>query len=222
ALRRPPGGPVRLLAEIKRRSPSRGDIRPGATPEEIARIYHAAGAAAISVLTEPEFFGGHVAFLRRVKEVVPLPILSKDFHLEPYQLYEARAGGADAVLLIAAALPGDRLAELAGLAAELGMAALVEIWAEEEAERVAGLPLVGINHRDLHTLEMDLEVSRRLLEGGLRERLAPAAVVVGESGVAARAQVERLAALGLDALLVGTTLMAAADVGARVRELFGP
>ncbi|HBB40547.1 MAG: indole-3-glycerol phosphate synthase [Nitrospirae bacterium CG18_big_fil_WC_8_21_14_2_50_70_55] len=223
ALRRPPGAPIRVLAEIKRRSPSRGEIRPGASPEQVARAYHAAGVAAISVLTDQPFFDGRLEFLARVREVVPLPLLRKDFHVDPYQLVEARVAGADAVLLIAAALQGDQLTDLVALAGELGMAALVEIWATDEVERVAGLPLVGINHRDLHTLKIDMSITGRLLAGGLRASLAPRAVVVGESGIDSPATVVRMAALGLDCLLVGTTLMAAPDIGARVRELFaGP
>lgn len=220
ALQRPAGAPIRFIAEIKRRSPSGGEIRPGASPAEVARAYHAAGAAAISVLTDKPFFDGRLEFLAKVREVVPLPLLRKDFHIDSYQLVEARVAGADAVLLIAAALPGGQLGELAALASELGMAALVEIWAAEEVERVAGLPLLGINHRDLHTLKIDMGVSARLLAGGLRDRLAPGAVVVGESGIDSPAAVARMAALGLDCLLVGTTLMAAPDIGVRARELF--
>jgi len=220
AVRRPAGAPIRFIAEIKRRSPSRGEIRPGASPEEVARAYQAAGAAAISVLTDRPFFDGRLEFLRRVREVVPLPLLRKDFLVDPYQLVETRVAGADAVLLIAAALPGGQLGEMAALAGELGMAALVEIWAAEEVERVAGLELVGINHRDLHTLKIDMEITARLLADGFRDDLAPNAVVVGESGIDSPAAVARMASIGLDCLLVGTTLMAAPDIGARARELF--
>ncbi len=222
AVRRPAGAPIRFIAEIKRRSPSRGDIRPGASPAEVARTYAACGAAAISVLTDAPFFGGRLAFLSEVREVVSVPLLRKDFHVDPYQLVEARVAGADAVLLIAAALQGDQLREMADLAAELGMAALVEIWSEAEVERVAGMELVGINHRDLHTLEIDMQITERLLTAGFRDGLAPGAVVVGESGIDSREAVEHMESIGLDCLLVGTTLMAAPDMGARVRELFAP
>jgi len=221
-VRRSGGAPIRFIAEIKRRSPSQGEIRPGAAPAEVARAYQAAGAAAVSVLTDKPFFDGRLRFLQEVREVVSLPLLRKDFHIDPYQLVEARAAGADAVLLIAAALPGGQLREMAGLAAELGMAALVERWAAEEVERVGGRELVGINHRDLHTLEIDMEITERLLADGFREQLAPGAVVVGESGIDSPAAVTRMAAIGLDCLLVGTTLMATPDIGARARELFGP
>lgn len=221
AVRRPPGAPIRFIAEIKRRSPSRGAIRPGAAPAEVARAYQTAGAAAVSVLTDKPFFDGRLRFLQEVREAVALPLLRKDFHVDPYQLIEARTGGADAVLLIAAALPGGQLREMAGLAAELGMAALVEIWSVAEVERVGGLELVGINHRDLHTLEIDMGITERLLADGFRGHLAPGAVVVGESGIDSPAAVAHMAAIGLDCLLVGTTLMAAPDIGARARELFG-
>jgi len=221
AVRRPTGAPIRFIAEIKRRSPSRGEIHPGASPEEVARAYHAAGAAAVSVLTDEPFFDGRLEFLQRVLDVVPLPLLRKDFHIDPYQLIEARAAGADAVLLIAAALPGGQLRELVGLAEELGMATLVEIWSAAEVARVAGLELVGINHRDLHTLKIDMEITTRLLADGFREELAPGAVVVGESGIDSPEAVAKMASIGLDCLLVGTTLMAAPDIGARARELFG-
>jgi len=222
AVRRPAGTPIRFIAEIKRRSPSRGEIRPGASPEEVATTYATAGAAAISVLTDEPFFDGRLAFLRRVRDVVPLPLLRKDFHVDPYQLVEARVAGADAVLLIAAALPSDQLGEMVAVAAELGMAALVEIWSAAEVARVAGLELVGINHRDLHTLKIDMEITARLLADGFRDHLAPNAVVVGESGIESPEAVARMASIGLDCLLVGTTLMAAPDIGARARELFGP
>ena len=222
AVRRPTGEPIRFIAEIKRRSPSRGEIRPGASPEEVARAYHTAGAAAVSVLTDEPFFDGRLEFLQRVRDVVPLPLLRKDFHVDPYQLVEARAAGADAVLLIAAALPGGRLRDLVAVAEEFGMGALVEIWSAAEVARVAGLELVGINHRDLHTLKIDMEITRRLLADGFREELAPEAVVVGESGIDSPEAVARMASIGLDCLLVGTTLMAAPDIGTRARELFGP
>ncbi|MGD2063940.1 MAG: indole-3-glycerol phosphate synthase TrpC [Nitrospirota bacterium] len=220
ALRRPAGAAIRFIAEFKRHSPSRGDIRPGARPAQVARIYHAGGAAAVSVLTDAPFFKGDLAHLEEVREAVPLPVLRKDFLLDPYQVYEARAYGADAVLLIAEALERDELKELHGLTAELGMEALVEIHGEAALDKVAACPVVGINHRDLKTMRVEMDTSAELLSGGLRERLPSGAVVVGESGVSNREQVERMAALGLDALLVGSALMEAPDIATKLGELF--
>jgi indole-3-glycerol phosphate synthase len=220
ALRRPPGAEIRFIAEFKRHSPSRGDIRPGALPADVARLYHAGGAAAISVLTDVPFFQGDLAHLRQVKETVPLPVLRKDFLLDPYQVYEARAHGADAVLLIAEALERGLLEELHGLTHELGMEALVEIHGEGSLDKVARCPVVGINHRDLKTMRIAMDTSARLLAGGLRDHLPVGAVVVGESGVEGRDQVASMAALGLDALLIGSALMAAPDITAKLAELF--
>ena len=221
ALRRPAGAAIRFIAELKRRSPSRGEIRPGAQPADIASIYHQGGAAAISVLTDQPFFAGDLADLQAVREAVPLPVLRKDFLLDPYQIYEARAHGADAVLLIAEALESALLRELHDLAHGLGMETLVEIHGAESVPKVTGLPVVGINHRDLRTMEIDMATSGRLLAGGLRDALSPDAVVIGESGVSTPDQVAAMADLGLDALLVGSSLMAAPDIPARLAVLFG-
>jgi indole-3-glycerol phosphate synthase len=220
ALRRPTGAAIRFIAEFKRHSPSRGDLRPGARPADIARLYHAGGAAAISVLTDEPFFKGDLAHLPQVRQAVPLSVLRKDFLLDPYQVYEARAHGADAVLLIAEVLESEVLEELHGLTYDLGMEALVEIHGEGSLDKVATFPVVGINHRDLKTLRVTMDTSARLLAGGLRERLPAGAVVVGESGVASRDQVESMAALGLDALLIGSALMAAPDIAAKLAQLF--
>jgi len=219
-LRRAAGGAIRFIAEFKRCSPSRGEIRPGARPAEIAQIYHRGGASAISVLTDQPFFKGELGHLQEVREAVPLPVLRKDFLLDPYQVYEARAHGADAVLLIAEALEGGLLRELHDLAHELGMETLVEIHGEGSVAKVSGLPVVGINHRDLKTMRIDMATSERLLAGGLRARLAPGAVVVGESGVSTPEEVRAMAALDLDALLIGSSLMAAPDIAAKVAALF--
>lgn len=218
ALRREPGEPVRVLAEIKRASPSAGPIRPGADPAVIARAYAAAGAAAISVLTDEDFFDGNLDFLGRVRAAVDLPLLRKDFLIDRYQVVEARAAGADAVLLIAAALDDDTLGALAAEAARLGMAALVEVHDEVEAARAVavGAPLVGVNHRNLATFSIDM---------GLTARLAPmlaGRVLVAESGIKTAADVATLAAAGADAILVGETLMRAASPGAALRALLEP
>jgi len=220
ALRRPAGAAIRFIAEFKRHSPSRGDIRPGASPAEVAQIYHRGGAAAVSVLTDQRFFKGDLAHLQEVRQAVPLPVLRKDFLLDPYQVYEARAHGADAVLLIAEALEQDLLRELHHLAHEIGMETLVEIHGVDSLSKVEGLPVVGINHRDLRTMRIDMTTSEHLLAGGLRERLAPAAVVVGESGVSTREEVATMTARDLDALLIGSSLMAAPDIAAQLAALF--
>jgi indole-3-glycerol phosphate synthase len=221
ALRRPAGGEIRCIAEFKTRSPSRGEIRPGARPTEVARLYEAGGAAAISVLTDGPFFGGSLEDLEAVRAAVALPVLRKDFLIDPYQLYEARGHGADAVLLIAEALDGGQLQDLYGLARELGMGVLVEIHDAGSIPRVAGCEVVGINHRDLQAMRVDMATTERLLtRHRLRAAVGEGAVLVGESGVGSRAQVEAMAALGLDALLVGSALMGAPDIGAKLRELF--
>jgi indole-3-glycerol phosphate synthase len=225
---RQPG--VRLIAEVKRASPSRGLLKPDLNPGLLARTYARHGAAAISVLTDQRFFQGSLEDLMAVKrmnciqgalakEDYRLPVLRKDFILEPYQVYEARAWGADALLLIAAALDGgaDRqLADLLDLTHDLGMEALIEVHSGEELERVLSLGprIVGINNRDLRTFRVDLETTLRL-----RSRIPPDVVVVSESGVREPADVRRLAEAGVDAVLVGETLVTAHDVGATVQGL---
>ena len=196
AVRRPP---IRLIAEVKGASPSAGTIRSGFDPAAVARLYADGGASAVSVLTDARFFRGDDAHLVAVRRAVPVPVLRKDFVLDAYQVHEARALGADAVLLIVAILEDGALRDLARLAEDLGMAALV-----------------GINNRNLDTLETSLEVTRRL-----RPQVPPGTAVVGESGVEERAQVEEMDRLGVDAVLVGTALMRAADPAAGVRELLG-
>ena len=218
---------VRLIAEIKGASPSAGTIRAGFDPAAIARAYAAAGAAAVSVLTDARFFNGADEHLRRVSSAVEVPVLRKDFTLDPYQVYEARAIGADAVLLIAAILDRGAVADLAALAGDLGMAALIEAHTEPElttalAARPTGAAhaarpwLVGINNRNLDTLETSLEVTRRL-----RPLLPREVTVVSESGIDSRRDVQELERLGVHAVLVGTVLMRSADPGARIRDLFG-
>ena len=213
-----PGGGIRLIAEVKGASPSAGTIRADFDPAAIARAYAAAGAAAISVLTDARFFHGADEHLTRVRRAVEVPLLRKDFTLEPYQVYEARAIGADAVLLIAAILDRAAAADLMALAADLGMAALVEVHTDGELEAAlaASAGLVGINNRNLDTLATSLEVTRRL-----RPRVPSGVTVVAESGIAERRDVEEMARLGVDAVLVGSALMRSADPGARVRELLG-
>ncbi len=220
-LARPAGGAsVRLIAELKRASPSRGLLRPRLDLNDLARLYAASGAAAISVLTDARFFLGSLDTLRAVRRDLPAgpPLLRKDFILAPAQLYETRAAGADAVLLIAAALTDDaELADLHALALELGLAPLVEVHSRPEVERVLRLPglqLVGINNRDLATFDVRLETTARL-----RPHLPPGLRVVSESGIFTAADVARLAALAVDAVLVGEALVTASDIGEKVREL---
>jgi len=212
------GPPLKLIAEVKAASPSEGTIRAEFDPAHVGRTYAQHGAAAISVLTDARFFRGADAHLVAVRRIVGTPVLRKDFVLEPYQIYESRAIGADAVLLIVAILESGALRDLQGLAAELGMAALVEVHTEDELARALDVrpTLLGINNRDLNTLETTLETTRRLRPG-----VPPGIVVVAESGVDARAHVEELERMQVDAVLVGTALMRSADPAARVRELLG-
>jgi indole-3-glycerol phosphate synthase len=218
---------VRLIAEVKGASPAAGTIRAGFDPAAIGRAYAAAGAAAVSVLTDARFFDGADEHLQRVSAAVDVPVLRKDFTLDPYQVYEARVIGADAVLLIAAILDRNAVADLAALAGDLGMAALTEAHTEPElttalAARPTGAAhaarpwLVGINNRNLDTLETSLDVTRRL-----RPLVPQEVTLVSESGIDSRRDVQELERLGVHAVLIGTALMRSADPGARIRELFG-
>jgi indole-3-glycerol phosphate synthase len=213
------GGPVRVIAELKRASPSQGAISEALDAEEQARHYAAAGAAAISVLTDGPGFGGSLDDLAEVRGAVELPLLRKDFIVEPYQLLEARANGADAALLIVAALDDDELRRLHDACLELGLAALVEVHSAAELDRAlaAGARLVGVNNRDLSTFAVDLAVSEELLP-----RLPPEVKGVAESGVRGPAEVRRLRACGAANFLVGEALVRAPDPRALLRELMGP
>ena len=209
----------RVVAELKRRSPSRGEIRPDFDPVGCAKAYADAGAAALSVLTDARWFGGDLALLEAVRGAVSIPLLRKDFVVDAYQVDEARAHGADAVLLIARVLAPTALRALRERAAGLGLDALVEVHDEAEADAAlaAGADLVGINNRDLATFETNLAVTERLAP-----RLAGSGVVlVGESGIFTHDDVRRLEAAGVDAVLVGEALMRAPDVGRALTELRG-
>lgn len=216
ALRRPSGAPVRVLAEIKRASPSAGPIRPDADPAEIAAEYVEGGASALSVLTDVQFFAGDLAFLARVRDRVPLPLLRKDFIIDAYQVAEARAAGADAILLIVAALDPSQLAELHAAAASYGLDALVEVHDLREADVALsiGAQLIGVNHRDLRTFTMDMTLTAQIAP-----RIPAEAVLVGESGIRSAADVRRLGDAGAHAVLVGEHLMRAPSPGAALREL---
>jgi indole-3-glycerol phosphate synthase len=215
AVRRGPDGP-RLIAEVKRRSPSRGDLRADLDPAALATAYAAGGASAVSVLTEPRHFAGSPDDLVAVRAAVELPVLRKDFVTTAYQVWEARAWGADAVLLIVAALQPPELGALLDVAAEAGLDALVEVHTEAEAEAAAaaGASLVGVNARDLATLQVD---PGRF--AAVRRRLPDGTVLVAESGIRDRSDVQAAAAAGADAVLVGETLVRAADPAGAVHAL---
>lgn len=209
-------GRVNVIAECKRRSPSRGVLAATYDPVAIARQYEAGGAAAISVLTEPTFFDGALGHLTAVRASVAVPLLRKDFIVDDYQLFEARAAGADAILLIVAALEQRALGHLQQRAAELGLAALVEVHDEEELSRAldSGARLIGVNNRNLRTLAVDVEASYRLAG-----QIPATVVAVSESGLQSRADLEKLAAAGYRAFLIGERFMTDSNPAAAIREL---
>jgi indole-3-glycerol phosphate synthase len=214
---RAPG--VSVIAEVKRYSPSKGAIRPDLDPATLAAAYEAGGAAAVSVLTEESHFRGSLADMRTAAGATALPLLRKDFIGDPYQVYEARAFGASAILLIAALLDDRGLRDLAALAQDLGLDVLLEVHDAGEMERALRVDevILGINNRDLRTFEVSLETSMRL--AGL---VPPDRVVVAESGIRDRADVERLGSAGLDAVLVGESLLRQGQAAAAVASLAGP
>jgi indole-3-glycerol phosphate synthase len=209
-------GGIAIIAEVKKASPSRGVIRPDFDPAAIARAYEHAGAVGVSVLTEERFFQGHLDHLAEVRRAVNLPILRKDFLIDPYQVVEARTWGADAVLFIVAILGDQQLDEMLAAAREQGLDALVEIHDERELERAlaAGAEIVGINNRDLRSFVTTLETAERL-----RPLVPASAVPVAESGISGPADIARLGRAGFDAFLIGECLMRAPDPGAKLREL---
>ncbi len=206
---------VALIAELKRRAPSAGPLRGDMEPAALARVYEAAGAAAISVLTDRDF-DGVLGDLEKARAAVALPVLRKDFLLHPVQLHESRAAGADAVLLIVRSLSGSQLADLLGLANELGLGVLVEVHDAEELARALEVqaPVIGINNRDLRTFATRLEVT-----GGLVDSVPGDRVLVSESGIEAPEQVRKLGERGVDAVLVGRALVSHDDPGGLAREL---
>jgi len=208
--------PMALIAEIKKASPSAGVIREEMDLPGLAGKYQTGGASAISVLTETHFFQGDIGHLAKVKDRVTLPILQKDFIIDPFQIYEGRIAGADAVLLIAALMSPKQLGEWSRLTRDLGMTPLVEVHNEQDLDKVSGLflPFIGINNRDLQTLEVSLEVTCRLIE-----KIPPGVTVISESGIKDRQDVERLREAGARGILVGEILMRSADPAAKIREL---
>jgi len=210
---RAPG--VSLIAEVKKASPSKGLLCPDFDPVRLARAYATNGAAAISVLTDARFFQGSLDDLRAVRQAVDIPVLRKDFVVDAYQVYEARAAGADAVLLIVAALDDATLRDLYALIRHLGMAALIEVHNAAELERALSLRprLIGVNNRDLRTFHVTLDTT-----AALRPRIPDDVVLVAESGIHTSEDVARLAAIGVDAMLVGEALVTAENVGEKVRQ----
>lgn len=209
---------INLIAEVKKKSPSKGIIREDFDPVDIAKIYAENGAAAISVLTDVQFFDGRLDYLTAIREVVDVPLLRKDFTIDPYHIYQARSAGADAVLLIVAVLTRQQLREYIDIASSLSMATLVEVHTEEELEIAldVGAEIIGINNRDLRTFDTTLETTFRL-----RESIPSEKVVVSESGIYTRADVESLREAGVNAILVGESLMRSTDIGEHVRNLIG-
>jgi len=224
AVTKPPRGMINVIGEIKKASPSAGVIQEDFEPVAIARQYEKAGVDALSVLTDREYFQGELSTIARVREQVNLPILRKDFIIDPYQVYESRAAGADAILLIAAALPPGTLLDLMILATQLRLTSLVEIHRADELMTVrsmigfghAAYSLLGINNRDLTTFNVDLNTTVRLAE--LAEKGTP---IVSESGIRTRQDVAKLRRAGVVAILVGETLMRSKDIPAQVAQLTG-
>ena len=213
---RQPG--ISLIAEVKRASPSKGPLLDGVEPVELAGLYEQAGARAISVLTDERFFNGTLDDLTSVSQNVAVPCLRKDFVIDAYQIYEARAAQADAVLLIVRVLSDAQLVEYLALAAELGMAALVETHDAAEIDRAlaAGAHIVGINNRDLATFNVDIKTTLEL-----KRRVPGGHVLVSESGIHTREHIQRLEDGGVDAILVGEALVTSSNIRAKIQELLG-
>jgi indole-3-glycerol phosphate synthase len=212
------GPHITLIAEVKRRSPSAGALRTPFRPVQIARTYEAHGAAAISVVTDTKFFGGTLDDLRRVRAAVGIPVLRKDFLIDPYQVFETRAAGADAALLISEILPPKLLSEMLAVATDIGLECLVECHCVAALRKVveSGAEIIGINNRDLHTFTASLETTRRLAK-----RVPPGRIIVSESALSTRADVERVASWGAHAVLVGESLLRQRQIGPAVDALLG-
>lgn len=210
--------PLALIAEVKKASPSAGLIRADFDPVKIAQTYERHGAACLSVLTDQDFFQGSLRYLEQVRAAVSIPVLRKDFLIDPYQVFEARASGADAVLLIAECLSDAQLRELYDVATQLRMTSLIELYDPENLPRVLAVhpPLVGVNNRDLRSFVTDLNHTIRL-----RSQVPAGVLLVGESGIHTRADATRLQSAGVDAILVGESLMRQPDVGRAVDQLLG-
>lgn len=211
-------GAIRIIAEIKKSSPSKGLIRADFSHMAIASVYEAKKVDAVSVLTEEDFFQGSLNFLEDIKKIVSCPILRKDFIFDEYQIYEARANGADAILLIASILDLKQAEEYLHLSYELSLSVLFEVHNFYELEKALRInpPIIGINNRDLKTLSIDLNTSLQM-----KKEISPDIVSVSESGISRREDVEKMESAGLDAILVGTCLMESSDIGRKIDELRG-
>jgi len=209
---------INLIAEIKRSSPSKGRIVEDFDPVRIAQVYFANGASALSILTEEKYFEGKLSYIEDVKKTVSLPVLRKDFIIDEYQVYESSLAGADAVLLIADILAQEELSKFVGLCRQLNMTELVEVHSEEDIEKAlkADAQVIGINNRDLHTFEVDLETTERILQFIPKDK-----IIVSESGINSYDDVAYLRSLGVHSILVGESLLRSPDIGAKVRELIG-
>ncbi|KPK97698.1 MAG: hypothetical protein AMJ95_07865 [Omnitrophica WOR_2 bacterium SM23_72] len=209
---------ISLIAEIKKQSPSRGTIRQDFNHLEIAKAYQETGVQAVSVLTEEDYFAGSLSYMSEVRNLIEAPILRKDFILEPYQIYESRLFGADAILLIADLLSKDRISEFLQIASDLKMQCLVEVHTEKELKKVLNLdaPLIGINNRDLHTLEVDFKTTERLFPLIPKEK-----IVVVESGIKSYQDVLFLKILGVAAVLIGEAFMEAPDIKKKIEDVMG-
>lgn len=207
-----------IIAEVKKGSPSKGVIRADFDPLEIAQIYQDNGASCLSVLTDEHFFLGHLSYLSQIREQVSLPLLRKDFIFDPYQIYQARAAGADAVLLIAAMLELSQLRDFAALAGELAMDVLLEVHDEAELEIAlqTDCRMIGINNRDLRSFVVDISTSERLAA-----LIPEGRIIVAESGITRREEIVRLSEKGLHAFLIGESMMRENDIGEKLRELLG-
>lgn len=211
-------GEMNLIAEVKKKSPSKGIIRAEFDPIRIAETYEEFGASAISILTDVRFFDGKLEYLTAIREVVDVPLLRKDFTIDPYHIYQSRVGGADAILLIVAALTSMQLQEFIDIASSLSMASVVEVHTEEELEIAldVGAEIIGINNRNLKTFQTDLDTTFRLYE------LIPGnIVVISESGILSREDVKKLEQVGLNAILVGESLMRSPEIGEQIIKLMG-
>lgn len=218
AVKRQEGGPIKLIAELKKASPSGGLIRKDFSPSKIISIYDKKQVAAISVLTEQHYFSGKLNYLNEARKRTGKPLLRKDFIIDEYQVYEARANNADAVLLIAAALEKSQLSDLYALAGELSLDCLVEAhnWKELDTALYCGAEIVGINNRDLNTMDISINITLSLLKDIPDDK-----IVVSESGISTRADVELLETTKADAVLVGTIIMKTDDIGSKIDELTG-
>ena len=209
---------IALIAEVKKASPSAGIICQEFSPLKIAKIYEENKASAISVLTEEKYFSGNINLLSRIKKITKIPILQKDFILEKYQIYEARFYGADSILLIAAILSEKKIKDFLALAHQLGMSAILEVHNDEDLKKVliTGAKIIGINNRNLKTLEVDLRTTLKL-----REKIPSGKIVISESGIKDYKDIQLLKKCGIDAILVGESLLRSKNIGEKIKGLIG-